>query len=156
VTALDRMGEIYQRGQGVAHRVDDSNGVHGLLVDQVAVSEALYDVYRPTDRDVYLDLAQELMLFAMRRLWNAGAGAFVDRVVAEEDVGLLRHTITPFVLNCRAAHLLAQLSRDTGRLDFRECARTALASQTAAARAHSVDAAAYVLALQDVRFSESP
>ena len=156
VTALERVGETYQRGQGVAHRVDDPNGVRGLLVDQVAVSEALYEAYRATDRDVYLDLAQELMLFAMRALWNARAGAFVDRVVAAEDVGLLRHTITPFALNCRAAHLLARLGRDTNRSDFQERARVALASQTTAARTHSVDAASYVLALQDVYLPESP
>lgn len=90
MTALERVIETYQRGQGVAHQVDHPNSVRGLLTDQVAVSEALYDAYRATDRDVYLDLAQELMLFAMRALWNARVGAFVDRVVATDDVGLLR------------------------------------------------------------------
>ena len=156
VTTLERVVETYQRGQGVAHQVGDPNAVRGLLADQVGVSEALYNVYRATDRDVYLDLAQELMLFAMRALWNASAGAFVDRVVAEDDVGLLRHTITPFALNCRAAHVLARLSRDGDRADFRERARTALASQTSVARDHSVEAASYVLALDDVCFADSP
>lgn len=155
VTALERVGETYQRGGGIAHRADDPRGVRGLLVDQIAVSEALYDAYSATDRDVYLDLAQELMLFAMRELWSARASAFVDRVVAEDDVGLLRQTITPFDLNCRAAHLLARLGRETDRSDFLERAGLALASQSASARRHSVDAASYVLALQDVWFSES-
>jgi len=59
------------------------------------------------------------MLFAMRALWNARVGAFVDRVVATDDVGLLRQTITPFALNCRVAHLLARLSRDGERANFR-------------------------------------
>jgi len=156
VTALERVIETYQRGQGVAHQVDDPNSVRGLLTDQVAVGEALYDAYRATDRDVYLDLAQELMLFAMRALWNARVGAFVDRVVATDDVGLLRQTITPFALNCRAAHLLARLSRNGERADFRERARAALASQSNVARTHSVDAAPYVLALDDACFTESP
>lgn len=156
VTTLERVVETYQRGEGVAHQIGDPNAVRGLLADQVAVSEALYDVYRATDRDVYLDLAQELMLFAMRALWSAPAGAFVDRVVTEDDVGLLRQTITPFALNCRAAHVLARLSRDGERADFRERARAALASQTTVARAHSVDAASYVLALDDDCFVDSP
>ena len=121
----------------------------------MAVAEALYELYRATDRDVYLDLAQELMLFSMRALWNARAGVFVDRVVAEDDVGSLRHTITPFELNCRAARLLACLGRDTDRSDFRERARIALASQTARAQTQSVEAASYALALQDVSVSES-
>ena len=140
----------------MAHQVGDPNTVRGLLADQVAVSEALYDVYRATDRDVYLDLAQELMLFAIRALWSAPAGGFVDRVVTEDDVGLLRHTIMPFALNCRAAHVLARLSRDGQRADFRERARAALASQTTVARTHSVDAASYVLALDDDCFADSP
>ena len=156
ILALERVVETYQRGHGVAHQVGDPNAVRGLLADQVAVSEALYDAYRATDRDVYLDLAQELMLFAMRALWNARAGAFVDRVVAEDDVGLLRQTITPFALNCRAAHLLARLSRDGERADFCERARTALASQTKVARTHSIDAASYVLALDDACFADAP
>ena len=156
VTTLERVFETYQRGQGVAHQVGDPNAVRGLLADQVPVGEALYDVYRATDRDVYLDLAQELMLFAMRALWNARAGAFIDRVVAADDVGLLRQTITPFALNCRAAHLLARLSRDGERADFRERARAVLASQSKVARAHSVNAASYVLALDDACFAESP
>ena len=156
VTTLERVVETYQRGQGMAHQVGDPNTVRGLLADQVAVGEALYDAYRATDRDVYLDLAQELMLFAMRALWNPRAGAFVDRVVAEDDVGLLRQTITPFALNCRAAHLLARLSRDGERADFGERARAALASQTKVARTHSIDAASYVLALDDACFADSP
>jgi uncharacterized protein YyaL (SSP411 family) len=156
VTTLERVVETCQRGQGVAHQVDDPNAVRGLLADQVAVSEALYDVYRATDLDVYLDLAQECMLFAMRTLWSVSAGAFVDRVVTDDDVGLLRHTITPFALNCRAAHVLARLSRDGGRADFRERARAALASQTKVARTHSVDAASYLLALDDDCFTCAP
>ncbi len=156
VRALERVLETFQRGHGVTHQVGDPNAVRGLLADQVAVSEALYDAYRATDRDVYLDLAQELMLFAMCTLWNTGAGAFVDRVVAEDDVGLLRQTITPFALNCRAAHLLARLSRDGERADFRKRARATLASQTKVARTHSINAASYVLALGDACFADSP
>lgn len=155
VTALERVGETYQRGGGIAHRADDPLGVRGLLIDQVAVAEALFDAYLATDRDVYLDLAQEIMLFAMRELWSEGASAFVDRIVAEDDVGLLRQTMKPFDLNCRAAHLLARLGQEADRSDLRDRAGIALASQSAAARKHSVDAASYVLALQDVWFSGS-
>ena len=149
---LDRVMETYHRGEGVGHRVDDSNGVRGLLVDQVAVGEALYDSYLATRHEVYLDLAQELMLFAMRTLWNKRVSAFVDRVVAVDDVGLLRQTITPFSVNCRAASLLARLGRATDNSDFEARAQMVLASQAKVARNHSVDAAVYVLACQEVCF----
>ena len=155
VATLDRVMETYHRGEGVGHRVDDSNGVRGLLVDQVAVGEALYDSYLATRHEVYLDLAQELMLFAMRTLWNKRVSAFVDRVVAADDVGLLRQTITPFSVNCRAASLLARLGRATDNSDFEARAQMVLASQAKVARNHSVDAAVYVLACQEVCFPET-
>ena len=155
VATLDRVMETYHRGEGVGHRVDDSNGVRGLLVDQVAVGEALYDSYLATRHEVYLDLAQELMLFAMRTLWNKRVSAFVDRVVAADDVGLLRQTITPFSVNCRAASLLARLGRATDNSDFEARAQMVLASQAKVARNHSVDAAVYVLACQEVCFAET-
>ena len=123
-----------------------------MLVDQVAVGEALYDAYLATRHEVYLDLAQELMLFAMRTLWNKRVSAFVDRVVAVDDVGLLRQTITPFSVNCRAASLLARLGRATDNSDFEARAQMVLASQAKVARNHSVDAAVYVLACQEVCF----
>ena len=155
VTTLERVMKTYQRGEGIGHRVDDLNGVRGLLADQVAVGEALYDVYLATHREVYLDLAQELMLFAIRALWNKRVSAFVDRVVAADDVGLLRQTITPFSVNCRAAGLLARLGRATDHADFEARARMVLASQTKVARNHSIEAAVYALACHEVCFPET-
>jgi hypothetical protein len=148
------VSDAYRRGEGIAHRIGDVSGARGLLVDQVSVAEALLDAYRATDREVYLDTSQELMLFAMRALWDARAGVFVDRVVMPDDVGLLRRTMTPFAINCRAAGLLARLGRETQRSDFVARAHAALASQTNVARSHSVEAAEYVLALHEVSFSE--
>ena len=149
-------GTAYQRGDGVAHRVSGDHPIRGLLADQVALSEALMDAYVATDREVYLDMAQEAMLFAMGRLWNARKGVFVDREVHSDDVGLLRHTLTPFSLNCRAAGLLARLGRAADRSDFTERATRALASQTLSARSHSVEAAVYALAAREVCVSETP
>lgn len=122
------------------------------MADQVAVGEALCDVYLATHREVYLDLAQELMLFAIRTLWNKRVSAFVDRVVAADDVGLLRQTITPFSVNCLAAALLARRNRATDYADFEARARLALGSQTKVARNHSIDAAVCALACHEVCF----
>jgi len=153
---LERIvGETYDRGHGLAHWLDDIDGVRGLLADQVPVSEALLDLFHATDRAVYLDLAQELMLYAMRTLLDDHSGRFVDPVVHAADVGLLRQPIAPFDLNCRAAHVLARLSRQTDRTDFAERARGALGSQTVRARSQGVEAASYVLAMRDVEFPKS-
>ena len=155
ILTLERViGETYERGQGIGHRVDGPQPVRGLLADQVAASELLLAAHRATDRDVYLDLAQELMLYAMRALRDSRSGAFVDRAVATDDVGLLRHPMSPFALNCRAAHVMVRLGHAAGRSDFREQARAVLASQAGAARSRGVEAAEYVLALRAVCLPE--
>ena len=152
VTSLERVVlDTYQRGNGVGHHLDDDESVRGLLVDQVAVSDALLDLYKATDRDVYLDLAQEIMLFARRTLWNAERGGFVDRAVDADDVGLLREPVTPFGTNCDAARVLARLSRVTEGHDFGEQAAATLASQIIAVPTQGLDAAAWVLAARELR-----
>ena len=155
VDALEHVvGGTYERGGGIAHRVgedaDADRLVRGLLVDQVATSGALLDLYAVTDRDVYLDMAQELMHFSVRHLWDDAAGGFRDRVHADGDIGLLRETVYPFGLNCAAARVLVRLGHLTGQPQFRDRALSTLAAQAPAARPQGVDAAPYALALQDL------
>lgn len=150
--SLERVaGETYERGAGVAHAIGGGEVVRGLLADQVAVSAALLEMHGAAGRDVYLDLAQELMRFALRALWDAGRGGFVDRVAADGDVGLLREPLRPFAANCEAAQVLARLSRLTGRADFRERAISTLASLLPDVQARGVDAAPYALAALALR-----
>ena len=152
VTSLERVaGDTYERGGGVAHAVGDGEIARGLLADQVAVSDTLLDLYGATERDVYLDLAQELMRFCFRALWDTGRGGFVDRVVAADDVGLLREPLRPFAVNCAAVRVLARLSRLTGQDDFRERAAATLASLLPGARQRGVDAAPWALAALELQ-----
>lgn len=150
----------YERGGGIAHRAGDTEGtagaVRGLLRDQVEAAAALLDLYAVTDREVYFDMAQELMHFCLRRLWDQAAGGFRDRVHAADDVGLLREPVYPFAPNCDAARVLLRLARLSGQPAFRDHAVLALASQAAAARAHGPDAAPYALALQDLAAARDP
>ena len=142
----------YERGGGIAHRAGRPVGcARGCSPTQVGASAALLDLHDLTDRDVYLDMAQELMHFAIQRLWDtAGGGGFLDRVNAPDDVGLLREPVRPFAANCEAARLLLRLARIAGDAAFRERAVAALASQTPVVRAHGVDAAPYALAVRDL------
>lgn len=152
--AVDVMEHVvagtYERGGGIAHCAGSPAGVRGLLDDQVQASAALLDLHERTDREVYLDAAQELMQFALHRLWDAAAGGFCDRVHGPDDIGLLRERVHPFAANCEAARVLCRLSRITSEGDFREQSAAALASQSSVARSHGVDAAAYALALGEL------
>lgn len=146
-TSLERVvGDTYQRGHGIAHDVDGGQAVRGLLADQVLVSDSLLDLHAATDREVYLDIAQELMRFSLRALWDTHQGGFYDRVVAEDDVGLLRQPLKMFVDNCSAARVLTRLGHLTAHGEFREKAVATLASQRSGAREHGVLAASWVLA----------
>ena len=157
VAAIEHVvASTYERGGGIAHRAGAPEGVRGLLADQVGVSTTLLDLYAATERDVYLDMAQELMHFALGRLWDAeGGGGFLDRVPAADDVGLLREPARPFAANCEAARVLVRLARITADASFRARAVTTLAVQSPVARAHGVDAAPYGLALRDLLEEEA-
>ncbi|MYN67109.1 MAG: thioredoxin domain-containing protein [Acidobacteria bacterium] len=153
--AVDAMEHVvagtYERGGGIAHRSGSRTGVRGLLSDQVRAAAALLDLHALTDREVYLDMAQELMHFAIQHLWDpSGGGGFLDRVHGPEDIGLLREPLQPFAVNCEAARVLLRLATITADPAFRDRAVATLAAQTAAARAHGVDAAPYALAMRDL------
>ncbi|MXY23092.1 MAG: thioredoxin domain-containing protein [Acidobacteria bacterium] len=161
VDALEHVvAGTYERGGGIAHRAGEGEEgtavVRGLLGDQVAASAALLDLFAVTDRDVYLDMAQELMHFCLHHLWDDTAGGFRDRVHADGDIGLLRVVAYPFALNCDAARVLLRLARLTGQPQFRDRAVSALAGQAAAARSHGPAAAAYALTLQDLATARDP
>ena len=146
-TALERVVlPTYERGQGIAHQANHTDSARGLLVDHVAAGSALLDLYAATDREVYLDMAQELMLFAGRALWDETRGGFVDRRVDARDVGLLRLPLVPFGLNCDAAALLGRLAGLTGNETFGRRRDAILSSQAPRARALGLDAARYALA----------
>ena len=152
VTSLERvLVDAYQRGNGIAHQIDSNESIRGLLIDHVAVSDALLNLYQVTEREVYLDLAQELMRFSLRSLWDVNHGGFVDRVSQEDDVGLLQQPVRPFGLNCAAAQVLARLARHTKQDEFQDRAVATLISQTPGVRTHGVDAAPYALAMQELK-----
>lgn len=151
VEALERVvADTWERGGGIAHRAGAPAGVRGLLADQVEASAALLDLHELTGRETYRDAAHELMLFALRHLWDPHGGGFLDRVHAPDDVGLLRERVRPFTANCEAARVLLRLARLTADTSLGDRAAAALAAQTPAARAHGVDAAPYALALRDL------
>ena len=149
--ALERVvGETYERGNGIAHAADGGEAVRGLLADQVWTSAALLELYAAAEREVHLDMAQELMRFALRHLFDPAAGRFADRTVAADDIGLLRAPLFPFEANCMAVRVLARLGGLTGDDDFGRRADALLAALAPAARTRGAGAAPWVLAHLDL------
>jgi uncharacterized protein YyaL (SSP411 family) len=102
VDELERViGAAYRPGGGLAHDLGTSTGLRGLLSDHVRSASALLTAYRATGRIPYAMLADELMQFAMRTLWDEEAGAFRASIDSSEQ---------PFVLNCAAARVCCRLA----------------------------------------------
>jgi uncharacterized protein YyaL (SSP411 family) len=103
--AIDELERIvtsaYQPEEGLAHSTSRDRSMRGQLTDHVALSMALLTAYAVSARLPYSMLAEELMQFARRSLWDEEAGAFRAST-------LDRHQ--SLIDNCNAARVLCRLA----------------------------------------------
>ena len=152
VKSLERvLLTCYKPGSGVAHYFDGQPRVRGLLVDQIAMADACLDAFEATQNVVYEMMSEELARFALREMWDERGGGFFDRSHgdSEEEIGLLRQGLKPFVTNCDAARLLRRLAGTSGDHDFSEYAERTLAAIAPLAPEQGPLAAHYLLARSD-------
>jgi uncharacterized protein YyaL (SSP411 family) len=158
IASLEHVGlRCYRPGKGMAHYVDrevvlrrgpeHATEVRGLLDDQIAMAQAHLDAFEATGNIVYEMMAEELMLYATRTLWDEEEGGFRDHLVDEhDDIGLLREPYKPFVANCSAARVLHRLASTSGNDAFATQAARTLAAVARRASAEGPLAAEFVLA----------
>jgi uncharacterized protein YyaL (SSP411 family) len=159
VDALDRLLAVaYLPGAGVAHGIGDhAADVRGLLGDQVRASAALVDAYAASDRLPYLMLAEELMRYAVRTMWDDQAGGFRDRTPrAGQEIGLLREPHRPLALNCEAARVLHRLGVLTDQDELRALALATLGAMTSTYRSYGLWGAEYGLAAIELLSTPDP
>ena len=150
--AIDALEHVllaaYKPGDGVAH----CGGVRALLSDQVAMSSATLDAWEATGNIVYRMMAEELMHYALRTMWDAQNGGFFDRAPAayQDEPIASRAPLRPFVLNCEAAIVLHRLAHAIDDAVFQQRAVEALASVGRVASAYGPHAAHYLLARRAV------
>jgi uncharacterized protein len=139
----------YTPGAGVAHCLERRPSVRGLLDDQIAMASAQLDAYAATGNIVYEMMAQELLHFALRTMWDEAEGGFFDRSVPDERerIGRMNDRLKPFVGNCEAARVLRRLAEVTGNREFGDKADETLAAMAPLAQDHGPLAAHYLLAL---------
>jgi hypothetical protein len=153
IDELERLvGAAYRPGEGLAPRGDPRAGAGGGLADHVALSSALLNGYIVTGRLPYSMLAEELMQFARRMLWNDEAGRFADDTLDGADT---------FRLNCDAARVLCGLAALHADVDYRGAAviradatyehdaHRILSAQETGSRVSVAAGGFYGLALQD-------
>jgi len=165
IRSLERLAtSAYRPGFGMAHTFDAGPAVGGLLADQVRTAGALLAAYDRTGRLPYSMLAEELMLYALRTMWDEQFGGFFDRAAAPDgrgEQGLLSERLKPLVANCEAVTVLCRLARLTSqseylrvavvadRRDYLDRAGRTLGALGGAYRREGVDGAAYALAILD-------
>jgi uncharacterized protein YyaL (SSP411 family) len=150
VKSLERvLLACYTPGGGVAHYADGEARVRGLLADQIAMASACLDAFDATENVVYEMMAEELVHFAVREMWDERGGAFFDRSKGDsaDEVGWLRRGLKPFVINCDAARLLRRLAATSGSNDFANYGGRTLAAVAPFAREQGPLAAHYLLAM---------
>jgi uncharacterized protein YyaL (SSP411 family) len=146
----------YRPGDGLAHVVEAPRGPAGFLSDQIRIAEALVDAHEASGRTPFLEMAEELMRYCLRRLWDDTGGGFYDRCrTGEPQIGLLNEPLKPFALNCLAAQILSRLSRVAGHADLEAAARRTLDALAPSFRDLGLHAAPYALALRTV-FGQGP
>lgn len=105
IDELERViGAAYRPRDGLAHVLDASDGIRGRLGDHVRAASALLTAYQLTARLPYAMLAEELIQFARRTLWDDEAGGFFGQP------GVRGTEAKPFALNCEAARGLCRLA----------------------------------------------
>ena len=139
----------YKPGAGVAHYVENGQEIRGLLDDQIAMAAAHLDAYDVTEDIVYEMMAEEIARQAIIACRDVQAGGFFDRAAAEDDMGLLRRPMKPFVSNCEAARVLRRLSVVSHDAEFQSLADEALRSVLPAAASQGPLAAHYALAMHE-------
>ena len=156
ILSLERvLLETYRPGFGVAHH---HGGVRGLLLDQIRAIDALLDVWEVTENNIYTELAEELMHYCLRVLWDKEGGGFFDRDPSSDQVpgsgawqiGLLSQRFKPFLGNCAAANALLRLGKASGDPTFQPKAMPTLRSQSSVYRRQGPSSAAYARAALNV------
>jgi len=103
--AVDELERVvacaYRPEEGLAHVTTRGSDVRGHLTDHVALSASLLTAYFISARLPYSMLAEEVMQYARRSLWNEQDGAFVASTVDRDQ---------PFAANCDAARVLCRLA----------------------------------------------
>lgn len=149
--ALDALEHVllstYRPGEGIAHC---GGGVRGLLTDHVSMATALVDACDASGRPPYAMMAEELMRYSLRTMWDDECGGFYDRSAetAADDPCTAAVLLKPFALNCDAVVVLARLAGISGDASLLDRAWATLRAVSTVASTQGPLAAQYLLAWQ--------
>jgi uncharacterized protein len=147
--------DAYRPRQGFRHVVNGTDGVQGLLDDQVHMAAALIAAFEHTAEPDFLHIAEETMAYVLAAFRNS-SGAFydvaADRPRESHAMGLglpyvpVQDAPTP-AGNGSAVLVLDRLGALTGKPEYRDAAERALRATVPGVASQGLSAATMCLAL---------
>jgi uncharacterized protein YyaL (SSP411 family) len=134
--------------KGMYHyRVKGKSHIPGLLTDQVHMIKCLVDSYQIASEKMFLDHAESIANYMLRRLWN-DAGGFYDKPEENGVFGALKTLDKPLGDNSAAADAFLRLHHLTGKKKYLETARKTLQYFAPHIQRYGIMAAVYGLAVE--------
>lgn len=138
----------FNPNKGMHHyRAKGKSHLPGLLTDQVHMIKCLVDSYQITSEKKFLDNAESLANYMLRKLWN-DTGGFYDKPEETSAFGALKTLDKPLYDNSVAADAFLRLHHLTGKKEYLETARKTLEYFAPNYQRYGIMAAVYGLAVE--------
>jgi len=146
-TAEFILEKCYDRKFGLFHYFDGKAHQDGLLSDNIYFLNCLIDAHLATQNTKYLEKANEIAGFILRNLYDKKSHGFFDRILKEEDFGILRHRDNQFLENSFCAIVFLRLHFLTKSEDYKQAAENTLLNFANSYLNYGYFAAAYAIAI---------
>ncbi len=138
----------FNPNKGMHHyHVKGKSYLPGLLTDQVHMIKCLVNSYQITSERKFLDHAESLANYMLRKLWN-NTGGFYDKPEETSAFGALKTLDIPFDENSVTADAFLRLHHLTGKKKYLETARKTLEYFAPNYQRYGIIAAVYGLAVE--------
>ena len=117
---------LYSKNYGMPHYFDGKANGSGLLSDNIYFMNALLDAFEAAGDKKYLEIAEEISFFIIKKLYDSKNGGFFDRIKKENDIGMLNVRIKNFLENSFCAIGYLKLHKAAKKEEYKKIAEDAL------------------------------
>lgn len=150
VSSLDfLLKNCYDKKTGMYHYFNKKPFESGYLTDNISMMSCLIDAYEVTLDNVYLDKAEEILSFLIKKFYHKDL-AFIDRLPRKDDIGLLKVKGIPLIDNSIAAVSIKRLYHLTSKDSYKKISEEILNYLCSEYKNYGILAAIYGYAIKIV------
>ena len=116
----------YDGKNGLSHFFDGKANINGLLADNIYFLNCLIDAYFITQNKKYLEIIRETAEFILKNFYDDENYGFFDRILKENDLGLLKRRDKQFLENSYSAIVFLRLYFLTKEEKYKQAAENTL------------------------------